>query len=272
MVSAKRWANSNLTSEPARYWSDATASFLRARRNALWRAYCDELHADLLREWLYSTHVEHALKTDLFDEASGAGLVATLKEFADCVHGLDLSPEVIHNAQSSNITLRACNADVRTMPYASQSFDLIFSDSTLDHFMHWHDLDVALYELYRLLKPGGKLVITLDNLANPLIALRQRLPFVWLHRLGIVPYYTGRTLTATGLHAYLTHLGFTVPCHKIIMHVPRIAAIAVCRLAGLARNQTVNDTFLKLFKQFDRGAKLPTAEWTGYFVAALAVK
>ena len=45
-------------------------------------------------------------------------------------------------------------ADVRRLPLADESFDLIFSIATFEHI---HDMDVALKEMHRLLKPHGVL-------------------------------------------------------------------------------------------------------------------
>lgn len=46
------------------------------------------------------------------------------------------------------------SADVRKIPYPDNYFDLIFSSSAFEHLP---DLDVALDEMYRVLKPGGQL-------------------------------------------------------------------------------------------------------------------
>ena len=42
--------------------------------------------------------------------------------------------------------------DIRSLPFEDESFDLIF---TVAAFEHIHELDVALNEMHRLLKPGG---------------------------------------------------------------------------------------------------------------------
>ena len=67
---------------------------------------------------------------------------------------------------------------------------------------------------------GGTLLITLDNGRNPLVALRNLLPFSLLRRLGLVPYYVGPTLGPTQLIDYLRAAGFAVspipgPCALI---------------------------------------------------------
>ena len=66
--------------------------------------------------------------------------------------------------------------------------------STLDHFEDAAQIEVALGELHRVLRPGGHLVLTLDNPANPLIRLRNALPEAWARRTGLSPFAVGATL------------------------------------------------------------------------------
>ena len=53
------------------------------------------------------------------------------------------------------------------------SFDVVLSTSTLDHFDRRDEIAVALAELRRVLADGGRLLVTLDNPANPILRLRQ---------------------------------------------------------------------------------------------------
>src|SRR4029434_1314077 len=57
--------------------------------------------------------------------------------------------------------------------FADEAFDVIVSNSTLDHFGSWAELGASLHELHRVLKTRGLLIITLDNRANPIVALRN---------------------------------------------------------------------------------------------------
>ena len=76
---------------------------------------------------------------------------------------------------------------MRHLPFAQGAFDGIVSNSTLDHFQSLDDLLVSLKELFRVLRPGGQMILTLDNLSNPIILLRNWLPLRLLKRLKIVP-------------------------------------------------------------------------------------
>lgn len=52
-------------------------------------------------------------------------------------------------------------ADCRNLPYKSESFDIIFSISTIEHIEEKNgDID-ALTDMARVVKPGGKIIITI---------------------------------------------------------------------------------------------------------------
>ena len=82
------------------------------------------------------------------------------------ISGIDLSQEMVRSATRRNaraikagqVTLR--QGDVTTLPFANGQFDKVFSIQTL---YFWPDLPRALAEIFRVLKPGGVLVITLST-------------------------------------------------------------------------------------------------------------
>ena len=89
--------------------------------------------------------------------------------FASGAHvtGIDVSPAIVADAVARNPGLEAVVADVRSLPFAEASFDVVFSGSTLDSFESSADSQVALGELCRVLRPGLTLILTLDNPVNP---------------------------------------------------------------------------------------------------------
>ncbi|MFN7923111.1 MAG: methyltransferase domain-containing protein [Bryobacteraceae bacterium] len=251
-------------------WDSSLRPFLEQEAGDPWRAYCDQLHEQMLDEWLPGDRVRRVLKTDLFDEAAGAGVVATLSSRADQVHAFDVSGPVAAQASKRNPAARVTSADVRRLPYRDGSFDLIFSNSTLDHFPTEGDVVQAVAELHRVLRAGGRLWISFDNLANPVIALRAALPIGWLNRIGLVPYFVGKTVTRGGLSRLLTASGFTVERLGYAMHVPRVLAVPICaRLRG--RPEAVA-RWHQTFRFFEGLERWPVRRLTGHFVVALATK
>ena len=208
----------------------------------------------------------------MFDEAVSDGLYPAVTARAQRVIGADLSVRTLQASRLQHPDLKTVCADVRQLPLQSQSFDVVVSPSTLDHFDSPQDLVAALAELYRILKPSGHLLVTLDNLANPLIALRNALPFGFVRRLGLVPYYVGASFGPRRLRFILNQLGFEVVELETSMHCPRILAVAVARSLERCSPRSLQERFVRFLMAFECFSKWPTRFLTGHFVAAKAVK
>jgi SAM-dependent methyltransferase len=239
-------------------------------RDTLWRAHSDAVNARLLRRWL-PERSRRALKTDLFDEAVTDGLYPAIAERAERVTGIDVSEATVRSAGARHPGLRVLQADVRRLPFGDAEFNTVVSTSTLDHFPTHEDLLAGVRELHRVLEPGGRLVITLDNRANPVVALRNALPYGLLHRVGLVPYYVGATLGPRGLRRALVEAGFDVLELRAIMHCPRVAAVLAARLVH-RRGERAQRAFLRSLLAWEPLGRLPTSRFSGYFIAARAVR
>lgn len=254
------------------YW-DQIAENRRAGGGRLWRAYTDQAYSHLLNAWLGDeSRVERALKTDLFDEVVHTGLVPELQRLATEVHGIDVSSSIASVAGERYPQLLARTGDVRQLPYPNDYFDLVLSNSTLSHFPQVADIEQSLAEIHRVLRPGGRLLITLDNPVNPIVGLRTRLPLSWTTRLGLIHFYLGATLSQTGLRRCLEQADLGVIRDGYFMHVPRLPAIVLGRVLeklswpGLHR---LWNRFLLACESFECW---PARKYTGYYVAALAHK
>jgi ubiquinone/menaquinone biosynthesis C-methylase UbiE len=82
------------------------------------------------------------------------------------VYGIDISQEMVRAARRRNagaitagrVVLR--QGEVSDLPFANEQFDKVFSIQT---FYFWSDPLRVLAEIARVLKPGGRLVITLST-------------------------------------------------------------------------------------------------------------
>lgn len=78
------------------------------------------------------------------------------------VYGVDLSEEMIRlareHAQHEQLAERARfdTANIAHLPYPDRSFDAVVSTISMHH---WYELEQPLRELYRVLRPGGRLWI-----------------------------------------------------------------------------------------------------------------
>jgi SAM-dependent methyltransferase len=173
--------------EETSYWGSIADAWKKTRPDRLWRKHSDAINQSLLLRWLPEQPVPRLLKTDTFDEAVGEGLTRFLQARSHSVIGMDLSFKMVQLACHGEVRVRGACADVRDLPFRRESFDVVVSNSTLDHFRTLEEITVSLRELHRVLRKDGQLIVTLDNLANPTIAVRNHLPFKLLNRLGIVP-------------------------------------------------------------------------------------
>jgi SAM-dependent methyltransferase len=245
------------------------ASRGRDLASALWRAHSDAVNARLLERWLPPGSTPRVLKTDLFDEAVGMGLVPLLSSRADQVVGVDVSHSVVEAAARTHPGLDACVADVRGLPFPDDSFDAIVSNSTLDHFDAVEDIRAGVNELSRVLAPGGTLIITLDNRQNPIVALRTlQVLQPLLTRTGLVPFRLGVTCGARGLRRLLRESGLEVREMAAVMHAPpRILGALGARICS---SPPAKARYIRLVLAVESLARLPTRFLTAHFVAARA--
>lgn len=98
----------------------------------------------------------------VLDVACGTGVVAlTAAQRGARVQGLDLSPALLadarRNAAVIEVGIEFTEGDVEALPYADASFDMVLSQ--FGH-MFAPRPDVAVREMLRVLKPGGRLAFS----------------------------------------------------------------------------------------------------------------
>lgn len=254
------------------YWDHIAHEWKRAQSDFLWREHSDEVNVALLSRWLSEKPVGRLLKTDLFDEAVSEGVLRFLQSRARTVVGMDISLMALRMARSRlGSGLEAC-ADVRFLPFADESFDAVVSNSTLDHFRSLGEMAVSLRELHRVLRRGGQLLLTIDNLANPAIGLRNVLPFTVLHQLGLVPYYVGVTCGPRRLQRTLREVGLESLEMTAILHCPRLLAVWLTRGLQSCATQSTQQWFVHWLRRWERLEGWPTRFLTGNFIAVRCVK
>jgi len=238
------------------------------RETPLWRLQSDMVNRALLERWL-PTGLESVLKTDLFDECVSDGLYPVLALHAGRVAGIDISPAVVAAADWRHRDLETTVSDVRALPFERESFDAVVSNSTLDHLEGIDEVATALGEIQRVIRPGGRLVLTVDNPYHPLVAARNALPAALARAIRPTPYPSAWTCGPNTLGGLLRRTGFQVLETTAILHFPRvIAAVAGAFNGSLAQRRRVRGTL--------RGAEClerwPTRFVTGHFIATLAVR
>jgi len=229
-----------------------------------------EVNLELTRRWSAGLRIRSVLKTDLFEEAFGRDhILFDIAPDAALVVGIDLALTTARRAAARN-ALPAGHflaADLRKLPFRGGCFDLIVSTSTLDHFSSAAEFRAALAELARILKPGGALIVTLDNLQNPFYRLLRR-----ASRQGWTPFRLGYTISLPGFVRVLEDAGLEVTATDYLIHNPRGASTLL--FLGLRRlfGRFADGPIRLLLNCFAALGRLPSRAVTACFVAACARK
>lgn len=89
--------------------------------------------------------------------------VAYYEERGVNVVGLDFALETLGRLRARYPHLKLCAGDVARLPFDDESFDLYYSGGVVEHFET--GAEPALHESYRVLRPGGVLLISVPYLS-----------------------------------------------------------------------------------------------------------
>lgn len=122
---------------------------------------------------------------DVLELGCGTGyFTRELAQTGAAITAIDISPDLLESARRSipteQVTFEIQNAYALT--YADASFDSVVGSSVLHHL----EIDQALAQIYRVLRPGGTIRFTEPNMLNPQIAVQKNIPAI-KRRLGDSP-------------------------------------------------------------------------------------
>jgi SAM-dependent methyltransferase len=232
-----------------------------------------DAHLRLIARWCGDLRGKTVLKTDLFEEAHGTDQFLFELEVPGGMRlGMDISPLIARRArqQATARGVTSCGlvaGDVLALPFRADSLDVIVSNSTLDHFPDPQWITAALRQLYLVLKPGGTLVVTLDN-------PRSLSYFVGRFKriLRPDPFFLGHTLSRRELTATLVQIGYRVTDTTAIIHGLENHSSAAMRAAGWLGGRRLNEAIRAVLVLLERLEGAPTRYLTGAFIAVRGVK
>jgi SAM-dependent methyltransferase len=88
------------------------------------------------------------------------------------ITSIELSQDLLAVARTEGRPVRYACADGEHLPFADDSFDVVSGLSILHHL----EIEAALREVFRVLKPGGKAWFSEPNMLNPQIMLQKNIP------------------------------------------------------------------------------------------------
>jgi ubiquinone/menaquinone biosynthesis C-methylase UbiE len=94
------------------------------------------------------------------------------------ITAIDISEELLKQASAKIPEVNFKIDDAMNLSFPDNNFDIVFGSSILHHL----DYQKSSEEIFRVLKPGGRLVFAEPNMLNPQIFIQKNVPFIkrWL--------------------------------------------------------------------------------------------
>ena len=232
-----------------------------------------DIHLRLISRWCPDLRGKTLLKTDLFEEAHGPDQFLFELEVPGGVRlAMDISPVIVRRARHEAAArgVESCSllaGDVLALPLRTDSLDVIISNSTLDHFPGPEYIDAALRQLYVALKPGGTLLMTLDNPQSVSYLIGR-----WKRMLRPDPFFLGHTLSLRQLTGALDRIGYRVTDSTAIVHGLENHSSAFMQAARRLGGWPLHRAISRLVASLEGLEATPMRFLTGAFIAVRAIK
>lgn len=119
-------------------------------------------------EYFWAAAVEDICGKDVFDFGTGLPSEHTWHEFVKeslkpkSYFGIDMDSRLkLEEINEPNHKVMCI--DGRNLPLADNACDIVFSISSFEHIDDFSDFRKVMSELHRILRPGGKMIVTLDE-------------------------------------------------------------------------------------------------------------
>lgn len=107
----------------------------------------------------------------ILEPGCGSGIMsARLAQQGAKVYLLDISPNALKTAQfnfkrKNTVPAESIQGDLLAMPLADKCMDVVWNQGVIEHFT---DRKVVVKEMFRVIKPGGKIIILVPGFLSPL--------------------------------------------------------------------------------------------------------
>jgi SAM-dependent methyltransferase len=248
------------------FWEETGAQF-PSLKGAVSTNYYFDCERTLFEDYVPALENLLLMKTDLWDEAKNTEILRWAADRGARPYGIDISFSIARDARvvlsrhAPGVTV----ADVRAIPFADDTFDLVYSMGTIEHFA---DSAGAAAEIFRVLKPGGRAIIGVPNKLDPFL---RPLMASLMQLVGRYPYGMEKAFTPWGLRRMLRLVGFRVDATSGILFMPGLLRMLdlwwhtrsspMARLSGLMVRP-----FAWAYRRF------PAVRRHGYLIACVVTK
>jgi len=179
-------------------------------------AYYRRCEIALIERAVGSLAGKRVLKLDLWNEAINTRLLQWMQSCGAETFGLDLSRTVTDRARRNLDRAQVVQADIRELPFATGCFDFVYTMGTIEHIAEYA---VAVREVRRVLKPGGRAIIGVPHKWN--LFLRPLLVGL-LDLVDRYPYSPEKSFSAGDLRRVVEGEGLRVLDRTGILTIPGI--------------------------------------------------
>jgi SAM-dependent methyltransferase len=204
---------------------------------------------------------ELVLKTDSFEEAFGAeNIIAWLCEHSQTVISADISACILTQAREKTVhgKIRYVSMNIDQMPFSHDSFDFVFSSSTLGYA---RDIKASLAQLFCIMRPGTRALISVNNRKNLLFRFLTGISVFF----GIIPFPVSMSFSEVQMRDYLSATGFHVDHSRTIVHILPLFQVLL-RVLSLIRCETFLLNLLNWYSTTDLAIKKYTGWFTVYCI------
>jgi SAM-dependent methyltransferase len=208
-------------------------------------------------------------KTDLWDEAKNTRILLWAVGQGAEAYGLDISFPVVKDTKDlfrgsmsqGNIIV----SDLRQIAFSDESFDFIYSMGTVEHFKEYR---LALEEIYRVLKKGGRAIIGVPNKWDPFLRPAMVTFLYWLKLYG---YGYEKSFSMRNLERMLKDVGFETLHRSGILFMPgSLRMLDLFVYVNWPKASVLLAPFIRPFAFLYR--KFPRLRRHGYLIASVVQK
>ncbi|PCJ87761.1 MAG: hypothetical protein COA57_04190 [Flavobacteriales bacterium] len=140
-----------------------------------WATPAGKLRAERRAKYLYELGQFNS-SHQLLEIGCGTGLFTekVSKATSASITAIDISDDLLEVARKKLPEVSFKIDDAMNLSFADESFNGVYGSSILHHL----DMEKAIEEIYRVLKPEGRMVFAEPNMLNPQIMAQKNIPFI----------------------------------------------------------------------------------------------